>query len=97
MMADIMHVDVIREQRNGHPWVTASPLSLGNGFAVIAGGASPTVQLHRQLRRASRDDREWKQAGVVRGARVSGAIAPPTPRSTAKPLRRDYGKAVTQG
>jgi len=86
MMADIMHVDVMREQRNGHPWVTASPLSLGNGFAVIAGGASPTVQLHRRLRRA-----------VVRGARVSGAIAPPTARSTAKPLRRDYGKAVTQG
>ena len=33
----------------------------GNGFAVIAGTASPTVQLHHRLRRGSKDDGEQEQ------------------------------------
>jgi hypothetical protein len=32
-----------------------------NGFAVIAGTANPAVQLHRWLRRASKDDGEQEQ------------------------------------
>jgi hypothetical protein len=32
-----------------------------NGFAVIAGTANPTVQLHHRLRRGSKDDGEQEQ------------------------------------